>query len=354
MRGAFSKTSSAAAFGSLLLFLLAAPWLTGKMLQPGREQAFASAGMDWGPYPWIWQEVFLKNEPLDIVFMGSSHILVGVDAPYVQARLEQAKGSPARVRTLGWSGNGYDTAYFVAKELFARRKVDCLVLYDDIGTFNPKAPSWFRFADNWEDISGLQPFEQATYYFAAVVGWLRGAVQCIVPTLPPDATSLDERTAQIFDGLGSWSRRVGYGKSKFIEFSPQNDVTASDAIVFSKAPEDSIHFLGWNASAREKYFARKIADLAEKHDCRLVILHLPKLGDRNDEILNVRYHWPTVFDSEVEVFGVPPKRFFSGMSEEEARKLYYDGVHLNENGQKYFTPIITPALIDIYLSKKNG
>ena len=46
--------------------------------------------------------------------------------------------------------------------------------------------------------------------------------------------------------------------------------------------------------------------------------------------------------------GVPPAKFFAGLTPEQARLLYADPGHFNENGQKYFTPLVTPTLLQLY------
>jgi hypothetical protein len=48
------------------------------------------------------------------------------------------------------------------------------------------------------------------------------------------------------------------------------------------------------------------------------------------------------------MIGIPGGRMFAGLTEEDAGRLYIDPVHLNENGQRYFTSLITPPLIDFY------
>jgi hypothetical protein len=52
--------------------------------------------------------------------------------------------------------------------------------------------------------------------------------------------------------------------------------------------------------------------------------------------------------TEVCLMGIPGRQLFAGLTEAEINKLFCDSVHLNENGQKYFTPLITPALIQFH------
>jgi hypothetical protein len=51
------------------------------------------------------------------------------------------------------------------------------------------------------------------------------------------------------------------------------------------------------------------------------------------------------------MIGIPPATLFTGLTDEEIRKLYSDPVHLNENGQIFFTTVMTPILLKLYESK---
>jgi hypothetical protein len=42
------------------------------------------------------------------------------------------------------------------------------------------------------------------------------------------------------------------------------------------------------------------------------------------------------------MLGIPTGRLFTGLLEANLELLYADPVHLNFNGQKYFTSLITP------------
>src|SRR5580704_2838252 len=131
MRTAFSSTKQAAAFALLLLLVFALPVVMGKNLLPSREQAYSILGWGLGPYPWIQNQIFEETNAIDIAFMGSSHILCGIDTPYVQQQLSEKTGSNAVVLTIGWGGPGYDGLYLVEKDLLEHRKVKLLVFYDE-------------------------------------------------------------------------------------------------------------------------------------------------------------------------------------------------------------------------------
>src|ERR1017187_7687811 len=82
MRPAFASTQQTAAFALLLLLLLLSPVLAGKKFLPSREQAYATRSWGSAPFPWIQNQIFQETNAIDIVFIGSSHILQAVDTPY--------------------------------------------------------------------------------------------------------------------------------------------------------------------------------------------------------------------------------------------------------------------------------
>ena len=50
----------------------------------------------------------------------------------------------------------------------------------------------------------------------------------------------------------------------------------------------------------------------------------------------------------VRMVGIAPAVLFDGLPESDISKLFWDGYHFNENGQAYFTRLLTPDLIAIY------
>jgi len=81
-----------------------------------------------------------------------------------------------------------------------------------------------------------------------------------------------------------------------------------------------------------------------------VMLHLPVLAEAESRspVLTERMGWPEIFDGDFRLVGMPSSWLFGGLSDEQVRLLYGDPAHFNRNGQEYFTPLITPALFQIY------
>jgi hypothetical protein len=364
MRPAFSSTKSAAAFALLLLLLLLSPVLARKEILPPREEAYSRQGWGSGPYPWIENQIFQETNAIDIAFVGSSHIFNDINTPDVQAKLSARLGRPAVVRTIAWGGAGYDSLYFIARDLLAHRRVKMLVFYDENpipGVRHNQTPAWFRFGEDGGLLTGLPLREQGLFYFAAIIGTPRNLLSLVRPNLPaPLITGQKNYWEIVADGpnpvvqLGSLSYRRGFGlkppadATPFVEFKPATGATSADAAVFSETTKVNFEFSSTPLPDWQIHFAKKLAELFQQYRVQPVMLHLPVLAEAHASVMAERADWPAIFGSHFKLLGVAPGKLFGGLSDDEVHKLYGDPVHFNRNGQEYFTPLITPVLIQLY------
>ena len=361
MRPAFTSTKSAAGFALLLLVLLALPIVVGKNLLPPREQSYAS--LDWksGPYPYLSHQIFEETGDIDIAFVGSSRILHCLDARRLQAELSQKIGRPAVVRVLGWGGGGFDAVYFMTRDLMEHRHLKMLVVYGDHNdnNRNKKSPVWFRFGEDATTLAGLPLSEQAEYYFATLVGLPRNWLCLLRPNLPADLSVPNfweehYRSANLGELLGSTTSQLGFANADadatvpFIPFTPQNVATPADVYVYSSAMATNFDFSQKPLPAYEQQFTRLTAKLAEAHGCKLVLLHIPDINEARLPLIREQAFWPKNFGTNLVMLGVPPARMFAGLTDEEVRQLFFNPGHFNQNGQAYFTHLVTPALISLY------
>ena len=364
MRPAFTSTKAAAAFALLLLVVLLSPVLAGKKFLPPREEAYSRLAWGSGPYPWIQDQIFHETNDIDIVFIGSSHIFNDVNTPYVQAELSQQLGRPAVVRTLAWGGAGYDGLYFIARDLLAHRRVKLLVFYDEApaapGQRYSQTPALFRFGEDARLLAGLDLPNLGLFYGAAIIGMPRNLLSRVRPNLPaPLITDQKNYWEIIADGpnpvtrLGCLSSRLGFAPdvlttpAPFEPFAPATGAGPADALVFSPATKTNFTFATAPLPAWEIHFARQFAALAHAHGIPTVMLYLPVLAEARVPGIPERTFWLELLP-ETTLLGIPPAKFFGPLTDAELRKIYADPVHFNQNGQDYFTRLITPALMDLY------
>jgi len=362
MRPAFPTTKSAAAFALLLLGLLLSPVLAGKKFLPPREQAYATLGWNNGAYPWVYNQIFQETNAIDIAIVGSSHIWQAINTPYLQQKLSEKLHRPAVVRTLAWGGAGYDALYFVTRDLLARRQVRLLVIYDEgSGSANPAAPVWFRFGEDAAMLSGLSVPEQGRLYFAAVVGMPRNLLSLFRPNLPAplvtDRPNFWTRTANNTPNpatqLGCLPLRLGFTPDGFTPrlpfepFVPATNAEPADAVVYASATKKDFGFSTAPPTKWEANYVQRLAALLRAHGVQPVMLSLPLLAETRSPVILEKAFWPEVFPG-TSLLGIPPVKLFGRLTDAEVLKLYADVWHFNQNGQAYFTPLITPALIQLY------
>jgi hypothetical protein len=363
MRPAFPSIRSAAAFALLLLALLALPAVVGKQWLPPREQGYAAQSWGSGPYPWIQQQIFEETNDIDIVFVGSSHIFNDLDTPYVQARLSEKLGRPAIVRTIAWGGSGYDALFFITRDLLTHRRVRLLVFYDENptgGQRNSQAIFWFRWSEDAQWLSGLPLRDKALFYFAADIGMPRNLLSLLRPNLPaplvtdkPNYWEVATLAPNPATRLGCLAVRKGFAPNPlatpapFELFVPKTSARSVDALVYSADTKTNFEFSTAPLPAWQMHFARQFAAMMREHGVRPVMLYLPVLAEARSPVILERAFWPQTLDG-VTLLGIPPAKLFGTLSEAEVRRLYGDPYHFNENGEEYFTPLITPALFELY------
>jgi len=369
MRPAFSSSWRAAAFAALLAVLLMMPALAGKKFLPPRQEIYSSISWQYGDFPYMDEQFFREQGNMDIVFMGASHIWAAFNTPYVQEELSKELRRPAVARTFGWTSPGYDEVYFVAQDLLQSHKVRMLVINDDYNESDEPhglASKMFRFGDNFATLGGLPLSTKAAYYLAAVAGMPRNLLSLMRTNLPADmnATSYWETRAHapnLASRLGTITARAGFRTNPdaepepFSQYTPKTDVEPSDVCIYSADTKTNFDFSTGSLPPMQLYFLRELAGLAREHKCRLVIIHSPIFDERRSTRILMPSKLPDLLgqdlQSDIAIVGIPPATLFKGMTDDQIRKLYSDLVHFNENGQNYFTSLVTPSLLKIYESQ---
>ena len=336
MSPAFSSSRQAGAFALLLLVLLLLPVLAGKSLLPTREQFYSSTGRDTFYSPYLHQQIFQEKGDIDIAVMSSSRLASAIDAAYLEEKLSEKLGRKAVVRMFSWTWNGYDALYFIAQDLLQQRKVHMILICDlssgAYDTAHREASYWFRFADNAEALAGLPFKSKASFYASAIVGMPRNLIGLLRPNMPPIPLEKNHP---------AWNQSP-------TNFTPHTSVNPSDVRVYSEATKESFLFSNTRIAPMQLAFIRKIGLLAASHKTQLVFVHLPDFADRRASLIQEATFWPDAFHTELPMLGIPPATLFAGLADDEVNKLYFNPTHFNQNGRNYFTPIITPALIQIY------
>lgn len=356
MSPAFSSTRQAWMFALLLLVLLLLPLAMPESWLPPRREIYSSCPWGNGAFPYMRKQIFDEKDDIDILFMGSSRIWWGIDTPHVQKALSEKLGRDAVVRTMGWDTAGFDAMYFIMRDVLEHRKVRVLVFNDcSVGagnTAHPLAPAWFRVADGADDLAGLSRRSKISFYSSAILGMPRnilGSLRTNHPVVPSDEISWTgfEHVGNPSFRLGSLVLRMSVYQP-FVDFTPHTSARASDFCIYSEATKPEFHFAENGMSPMQAAFVAKIGALAREHHVMLVYLHMPATVDMKSPSINEPAFWPGLLGGDVTMAGIAPTKLFSGLSDDEILKLFYDRGHFNQNGQTYFTSLITPGLLKVY------
>jgi hypothetical protein len=366
LRPAFRSRTEALGFCIFVLLILAAPLISSWLFPPGSSTSSSSESIRWERYPWVQRLIYEESGDIDIAFVGSSHLLYGIDTPAVQRELDARLGRPSTVRSICWKGAGFDALFFNARDLLAKRKVRLLVIYDETAgdarnSYNEVqlyAPSWFRYASYRGDIQRLPTETRLSYYFASVVGMPRNLIEPFTPNLARNPAANPENFVHWEpsrpEGLGSVSRDLAYDLKKgpragrFVDYSPARSPVAPDMIICRPETHSKFQFLNQPLPEFQADFARRFASLAKDHGCKIVVLNVPMFPDRSSTRMVESRNWPDFLNTDVTLIGIPPVAVFSGMNDAEISQLYFDPAHLNTNGQRHFTALAIPGILDQY------
>jgi hypothetical protein len=357
MRPAFSSTRQAAGFGLLVAVMLSLPALLPKGALGSHEEMYASYGWGSAAYPYIQDQIYRHPEPIDILFVGSSHMNSGIDPAYVQQKLSEHLGHPATVVSLCWGGPGFDITYLITRELLKRRKVGMIVFYDDLGL---EAPSWqaWKFLD-WADLrtalAGLPWHERAAYYYGGIFSLPRSIFNRLVPTQAVDRSETAGRVVQSMEfhppdaWLGLPPVTPGQGDVRGMATpEPTPEPTPAQVLIYGSTSASHFDFFKPPAQPLQVYFAQKFLELARQNGSSLVCLSIPVLEDRHDAAVPDGRLWLQVFQKDAALVGIPPAELFAGLNDAQVQSFYRNPTHLNAGGEELFTKTVTPRLLELY------
>jgi len=364
VRPAFTTAGVATGFALLLAVVLSLPEVIARAHLLTRRDVYPAIPVKYGPFPWIQQKIFDENKDVDIAFLGSSRIWCAIDTPYVKTALSTELGREAEVFTLGWPWQGFDALYVIARDLLDHRRVRTLVIDDEgRGDDLPHLHSsrWFLLAESSDALAGLPALAQLRLYGGAVLGTPRHLLSLLRSDLmeaparaQPNFWNTYYRAPPIAERLGALRARLAFGASPDFRPLPAHTTARSeDAVIYSRAAGGGFQFQGPPTGDYQLHFARMLAKLCRDRGTRLVVLHTPARHELGQAKVEERENWAEILGAPVEIVGIPPARLFAGMSSDEVTALFYEDGHLNQNGQDLFTPLVTPALLELHASAAN-
>lgn len=355
MRPAFLSTKGAVGFATLMLALLLLPLIAGEGWLRPREEIYSSLPWSLGPYAYLHNQIYEEKGDIDVAFMGPSSMWSAIDTPYFQKELTEKLGRPAVARTLCWNWVGADAFYRITRDVLEHRKVHMIVFCDmtilAANTPHPMASSLFRWPERGEDLAGLQLHPRAAFYGAAVLGMPKNLLGRLRSNLPPlDSAEFSspnhDPMPNPFGRLGALSYRHTEGRP-FVEFAPATIPDKSNFRIYGQSTKASFRTPP-RIQPMQAEFVRKLAQVAHEHGIKMVYLYLPRIDEIRSETIMPNAYWPDAYKDDLTIVGMPPSQLYAGLSDDAVRSMYWEHTHLNENGQRFFTRVVTPELVQIY------
>ena len=342
MNPAFQSTTSAKIFCALIASLLCLPVLTKLVGHPPREQAYAGMSDATGQVGVHVREIFLEHQETDVLFLGSSLVTAGVDAPAIEKSLSEHLQRPAHIQILGLNWQGMDLQYLLLRDYLETHHPGLIIWnppFPGSRDIEPhlKAYHWLRFGEYSDALNGLSIRYRLTLYGEMILG----APRELLSHLRPNRIGRSELREKV-----RLANR-GYYESPFIPESidtfPVPDVSGTQ----ETSPFPLVRIEGRPLNSYELHFARKIAALAAVNHIRLDILHVPTDGEKGKDYIPERCAWATIVSGPYTFIGLPSSVLFHEASDSRFYHFYRDQ-HLNENGARLFTRSITGAVEAAY------
>ena len=342
MQKALRSDRSALGLLLLLAVFLLAPVVLSWIGLPPRIEAYKSMSTAAGTVGTVVHSIYQSPPEGDIVFLGSSLVSAGISQQLVQDELSRHLQRPASVQILAMNWPGLDVQYFMLRDYLSAHKARLLVwnlpephsrAYDYP---HVQAYRWMRYGEYADALDGL-PFRfRAALYGEMVIGAPRQFLSLLRPNLVRgEGTIVNPALA-----------RTGYKNAKFVLDDGSPDLRVNNALLL-RLDSSEIAVRGPKPGPYQMHFARLILGLAKQNHCRAVLLHIPLDAEYNDTAVPELADWKAQLDPNLLMIAAPSARLFAGMDRTRFDHFYRDA-HLNENGGRYFTQAVLPALQQAY------
>jgi hypothetical protein len=348
MQPAFHSRGHMVAYVAFAATCLALPPLLAAAGRPTRSDAYRSLRPTSGAYAYVERETLDERSDVDMVFVGASHIVAGIDTVLVQSELAAVLGRTAVARTLGFSWTGLDASYAVLRDLLEHRRVGTVVLMmplaeDDADAPHPMAYRLLDFLHHGDCLSSMSWKHRAQLYGDFVLGAPRHLLSWLRPNLP-------DRAIPHADTLGGTDETFNLDGSPFRPIDLPHPDLPPAFLIYSPISAAHFQFANKPMTSYQAFFAHRIVALLKDHGSLGVAIHVPTWPERRSPFVTERLPWSDVLG--LALVGIPGAVLFEGVSDEDLPGFYYDARHLNRNGRVRFTRSVLPALIKLHVDRR--
>ncbi|MGD0547519.1 MAG: hypothetical protein ABR991_06775 [Terracidiphilus sp.] len=326
---------------ALVAALLLLPVAVSLLGLPPRIEAYKSIPTAAGTAGAVIQSIYQSPPQGDIVFLGSSLLTAGISREAVRNALVEHLHRGVSVQLLAINWPGLDVQYFMLRDYFNAHNARLLVWnlpepharaydYPHVQSYR-----WLRFGEYADALDGLPLSQRPALYGEMVIGAPRQLLSILRPNLfAGEGATVDPTLAE-----------TGYQGTKFVPNEASPGMKSRAKLLPLDAREIVVR--GPALGSYQMHFARLIAELAKKKRCRIVLLHIPTDAEFQDASIPELDDWMTQLGPSHKIIAIPSAQLFEGMDRTQFDRFYRDA-HLNENGSRYFTQAILPAMLQAY------
>lgn len=355
---AFRRDWHAFLFVLSIIFLLLLPLLIMMSGRLSARDGFLSMHEGLASFEHNYKEIYDKTGDLDVLFIGGSRVVEGIDTSIFAKRLRETTHKNVCVTTFKHGFAGEDLDYFQVSELLKRRKVHLVVWqtpainYPYLDQPNPASIIWFMAQD--QDMLKETPWKQRIKLYT----------QCVYVSLRDLLSIARPNPFAKFDVAGEGKlhfggERVGFEPDTysaphddFREFNPRPPQLDLKQIFYATNPS-IFKFMHQPMGNYQQRFLIRAIELLKQHNVPLVLIHMPTVFEPSD-VIEERFDSRSLLGPKVHLMGIQKNQLFSGLSPSQVLLLYKDTKHFNANGAPFFTNTVFQGLADVYQQKNNG
>lgn len=342
----FTRPRHAFSYVAAVALCLALPILNAR-LGLTREAVYSSLPNGAGNVAFIHREIFDRSDDIDVLFVGSSVLWAGVDAPLAERELSDSLGRRVNVVSFGtqfWGGEPY---YFLVRDVLEHRRVKFVVLQTPTVVKEPdEVPNrWTHRYLRWQDTLPMGGAASAAARYALLV--LAAPRNLLSVARHNRLEPAREDDGWLKEELG-FSATPATPAQPFVRFHPDSPGAPPSTTTTSTSDSGAFARAGFGVAPYHLAFLRATVALLEARKVPFALLNVPTYDVRRSDRMVERVRWSELLGTNVDVIGFAPATLFRGMPDAQVRLLYYNPVHLNANGAEYFTRAFLPALLFEY------
>jgi hypothetical protein len=266
---------------------------------------------------WIYHRIFEDEKQIDIVFTGASQTSCAIMDEYIEKELISRSGKNIEVANLGYCRRGRDIQYVMLKELFKHKKPSVLIIEvaeDEPKKSHPVFPYLAESTDLWGSF---------VFFNQRFLSNIRKGIVI--------------RFEQLKSGIFKNDYPVIGDNSEF-GYLTSNQLATTVDLTQNKLDWQIRNSMSNPALFRNielkysKHYLRKIAQLAQRNECRILFLYLPEYGSELTSPLLKSYY------KEFGELIILPDSIISN------HLNWKDAIHFNDCGAKKASNIIIEKL----------